>query len=177
MKRYAFVDWELVRSTPLRHAYRCGWRDLIRNRRSTPPNSRTMRRHISIEWDGKDRLTVRTGKLLTSKSSWTSDDVQGIVFGICEHHTTSVKTHSRSEGWLWFIHLTGKAHAANRQRDILAEFLVAHQHDAPSTSHAMVPHRVQELLKWLEHCTGHRVHGPVLVTDEISRRKILSHVD
>ncbi len=136
-----------------------------------------MRRHISIEWDGKEQLTVRAGRLLASKSSWKSEDVQGIVFGICEHQTTFHKTPAAPQGWLWFIHLTGRAHAASRQRDVLAEFLVAHQHDAPSTSRALVPHRVKELLTWLGHCTGHRIHGPVLVTDETSRRKILSHVD
>ncbi len=177
MRQYAIVDWELVRSTPLKHAYRCSWKDLLRIRRNTPSAARSMRRHLSLEWDGRNHLTVRAGQLLASKKSWKLDDVQGIVFGIREHEVPYDKMSAAAGGWLWFIHLNGRAQAANPQHHVLAELLVAHQHEAPSTSRARVPHRVKELLSWLEQCTGHRVHGPVLVTDETSRRKILSHVD
>ncbi len=177
MKQYAFIDWDLVQSSPLMHTYRRGWRDHVRDRRLTPASARSIRRQVSIEWNGLDRLTVRTGRFLPLKSSWKSADVQGIVFGIREHESIVDRTVAPRRSWLWFIHLTGKAHHAKGHRDVLAEFLVAHQHDAPSTSRAMVPHRVKELLTWFEHCTGHRVHGPVLVTDEASRRNILSNVD
>jgi hypothetical protein len=81
-----------------------------------------------------------------------------------------------SQGWLWFIRLTGKSQEPDGDQT-LAEFLVAHQYDAPSTIRARVPARVQELLTWLSRCIGKRAHGPTLVTDEVSRKRILSHVE
>ncbi len=180
MKRFAFVDWDLIGSTPLRHSYRRSWREFMRGRQYRTSAPRSIHRHISIEWDGIQQLTVRTGKLWRSKSSWKSEQLKGIVFGIREHIGPAGRSGVGIPDWLWFIHLTGKTRRSNGtlpEGSVLAEFLVSHQHDAPSTSRARVPHRVQKLLTWLEHCTGHRVHGPVLVTDEMSRRRILSHVD
>lgn len=170
MKQYTFVDWNLVRSTPMRHTYRCGWREMLLGTMSHRASKRPTRRHITIEWDGKEQLTVRRGRMLSSKSQWASTEVKNIVFGIRELGAKE-RVDSAAPGWLWFIHLTG------RSSGVLAEFLVSLQHDSPSTSRAHVPARVQELLNWLGRCTGHRVHGPVLVTDEVSRRRILSHVD
>ena len=175
MKQYAFVEWDLVRSTPLKHTYRCGWRDMLLGSKAQRAARHPKRRHITLEWDGKDALTVRSGMLLPSKSRWTTDQLRSIVFGIRE-----VEAGTRSSlpevGWLWFIHLHGKSNGMQR-RGVLAEFLVAHQNNAPMNSRARIPARVQELLNWLGQCTGHRVHGPVLMTDDEARKRILSQVD
>ena len=170
MKQYAFVDWDLIRSTPLKHTYRCGWRELMLGGKSYRVPKRPMRRHITIEWDGKDELTVRTGKLWSYKSRWANNEVKSIVFGIREMDVRE-RSAEGTPAWLWFIRLTSQSN------HVLAEFLVAHQNDAPSTSRARVPARVQELLTWLTHCTGHRVHGPILVADKAARQRILAQVD
>lgn len=175
MKQYAFVDWDLVRSTPMKHTYRCGWLEMILGGKSYRATNCNRRRHLTLEWNGTDQLTVRTGRLLPSKTRWTTDQLNSIAFGLRELESKECVDPSQP-GWLWFIHLHGQLDGAGGNH-VLAEFLVAHQSDAPATSRARVPARVQELLNWLGHCTGHRVHGPILVTDEVSRRRILSHVD
>ena len=174
MKQYAFVNWDLVFSTPMKHTYRRGWRTLLPGGTSPRPATPLLRRHITFEWDGKDQLIVRLGKLWRSTSRWTRGEVKSIVFGLREVEESEPSAEDQQE-WLWFIQLTGKSQDTNR--GVLAEFLVSHQYAAPSTTRASVPPRVQELLTWLEHCTGRRPHGPVLVTDEASRRRILSHVE
>ncbi len=180
MKQFAFVDWSLVRSTPLKHAYRCGWWEWMVGGKAGSVPRRSMRRHITIEWDGKDQLTVRTGKIWPTRNRWYSNDVKSIKFGIREN-TARQRSSADAPKWLWFIQLTGRSSGlrdnGSAGKNVLAEFLVACQHDAPSTSHARVPNRVQELLQWLGQCTGHRAHGPVLVTDEVSRKRILSNID
>jgi hypothetical protein len=175
MKQYAFVEWDLVRSTPLKHTYRCAWRDMLLGNKTQQVVRYPRRRHITLEWDGKDALTVRSGMLLPSKSRWTTDQLRSIVFGIREAEAGRRSSQS-DPGWIWFIHLHGKSNVM-RRRGVLAEFLVARQNNAPLNSRARIPARVQELLNWLGHCTGHRVHGPVLVTDDASRKRILSQVD
>ena len=164
-------------STPLKHSYRRSW---LHSASGRSAGSHLLSRHLSIEWDGINRLRVRQGKLWRSTTTWTRDELRGIVFGIRENKDAARKSATWQRDWIWFVHLTGKSSKSNGgapETNVLAEFLVAHQHDAPTNVHALVPHRVRELLTWLEHCTGRRVHGPVLVTDESSRRRILSHVD
>ena len=175
MKHYAFVNWDLVFSTPMKHTYRRGWRTLLSGTASPRPATPRLRRHITFEWDGKDQLIVRLGKLWRSTSQWTTSELKGIVFGLREVEESEPAAGDPRD-WLWFIQLTGKSRDTNRG-GVLAEFLVSHQHAAPSTTRARVPPRVQELLTWLEHCTGRRPHGPVLVTDKDSRRRILSQVE
>ena len=168
MKRYAFVDWDLVHSTPVRHTYRCGWRELLLGSAICPSTCSARRRQVTLEWDGKDQLLVRSGRLWPNRSQWSNDQLRGITFGLRELDPKGGSA-SNPPGWLWFIQLNAKGGGPQ-----LAEFLVAYQTEAPSTSRARVPARVQELLNWLGQCTGHRPHGPILVTDEASRKRILA---
>ncbi len=175
MKQYAFVDWELVHSTPLRHTYRCPWREFLLGAPAYRAAQRPKRRHVTIEWNGTNVMSVRTGRLLGSRARWTNEQVRQLVFGLREMSDRELPK-AAAVGWLWFVQLTAQSAQLDGSR-LLAEFLVAHQVESPASSHARVPARVQELLDWLSHCTGHRAHGPILVTDEDSRRRILSHVD
>ena len=175
MKQFVFVDWDLVRSTPIRHTYRCGWRELMFGGKTYRATNRKMRRHITLEWNGTDQLEVRAGRFLPAKTNWSNTQVKSIAFGLREI-SAEESGHREQPGWIWFIHLNGSTNGAN-QKGVLAEFVVAHQLDTPATSRARVPPRVQELLSWLGHCTGRRAHGPILVTDEVARREILSHVN
>lgn len=175
MKQYAFVNWALVFSTPLKHTYRRGWRELLWGARTHGQATPRLRRHITFEWDGTERLKVRIGKLCPSTIQWTTSEVKRIVFGLRELRDEQLSTTDQPE-WIWFIQLTGKSKDGEGS-GILAEFIVGHQYAAPSTTRARVPPRVQELLTWLKHCTGRRPHGPVLITDDASRNRILSQVE
>jgi hypothetical protein len=174
MKRFALIDWDLVHSSPVKHTYRCRWRSWLGGTAGCPPASRSLRRHLTFEWDGKNQLSVRAGRVWPSKSRWNCDELKNIAFGLCElapRRSSAVPT-----GWLWFVHLNSNTRRAG-QNGVLAEFLLAHQNDAPENIRARIPPRVQELLSWLEHCTRRRIHGPILVTDDEARKRILSRID
>lgn len=173
MKRYVMINWHLVHTSPLAHTYRCGWRDFFLGNQTYGLARSSWRRHITIEWDGKEQLTVRLGKLWPFKSQWNQRQLKKIVFGLREGGPAD-QTERQQRDWLWFIQLVGKG---NNSSGVLAEFLLAQQSETPSNTRARVPARVQKFLDWLQYCTGQRPHGPVLVTDEASRQSILSHVE
>lgn len=175
MSQYALVDWQMVRSTPLKHTYRCGWRQWLAGGPKHGSASRCWWRQLTIEWDGKDQLLVRTGILWRRTRRWKRTQIRSVNFGLRELPPNHLSAGSPTQ-WLWYIQLNGKPDDMLRT-GTLAEFQLAHQHEAPSTSRARVPARVQELLHWLERCTRRRPHGPILETDEALRQRILSHVD
>jgi len=175
MNQYALVDWELVRSTPLKHTYRCDWRRWLAGQTTHSVSPRPWWRQVTIEWDGQEQLLVRTGILWRRTRRFDREQVKNVTFGLREIPADEQTPTAPSE-WLWYIQLTGKR-TDTQGSSILAEFYLAHQYEPPSTSRAIVPARVQELLSWLGHCTKRRPHGPTLVTDEARRQRILSHVD
>ena len=77
MKQYAFVEWDLVRSTPMRHTYRCGWRELLWGGKIYRAAKRPRRRRITIEWDGTERLIVRSGKNLALQDLLDKQPIEG----------------------------------------------------------------------------------------------------
>ena len=162
MKRYEILDWELVHGSPVKRTYGRGRRDHVLSWLSP------LRRHVSIEWNGRDRLTAKSRHLWSCSQSWSTDELGGISFGIRElidRPPTSPPVH---RGWFWYVHLNGKHTSGATRPPVLAEFMVGHQHDRPATDvgRASVPPLVKDLVSWLEACTDHRAHGPVLICDK-----------
>ena len=125
---------------------------------------------VSLEWDGKDHLSVTSHKWWPSRQSWSLDDIGGIAFGIRERVDRPVKGPAVHRGWFWFVHLLGKPVGGTSHGRILTEMLVAHQHESPAseTGRAVVPHKVKDLVGWLEECTHQRARSPVLLADKRS---------
>ncbi len=61
MKRYEILDWELVQGSPVKRMYG-------RSRRDLPSWLSPLWRRVSIEWDGRNRLTAKTWRLWPSQS-------------------------------------------------------------------------------------------------------------
>lgn len=166
MKRYEILDWELVQGSPVKRMYG-------RSRRDLPSWLSPLWRRVSIEWDGRNRLTAKTWRLWPSHQSWSTDELGGISFGVREQIDRPSTSPSVHRGWFWYVHLTGKHASGTPRAPILAEFMVGHQHDRPATDvgRASVPPLVKDLVSWLETCTEHRAHGPVLIADRGPQRR------
>lgn len=161
MKRYEILDWELLQGSPVRRTYGRSRRDIL-------GWLRPLRRQVSIEWNGRDRLTARRWRLWPSSQSWSTGELGGISFGIREQIDRPPTSPPVHRGWFWYVQLTGRHTSGVPRTPILAEFMVGHQTDRPATDvgRASVPPLVKDLVGWLEACTEHRAHGPVLVADK-----------
>jgi hypothetical protein len=161
MKRYEILDWELVQGSPVKRIYGHARRDLL-------SWLSPLRRHVSIEWNGRDQLTAKSWRLWRTSHSWTTHELGGISFGIREQIDRPANSPPVHRGWFWYVHLNGKHISGDTRPPILAEFMVGHQHERPATDvgRASVPPLVKDLVHWLEACTDHRAHGPVLISDK-----------
>jgi hypothetical protein len=161
MKRYEILDWELLQGSPVKRIYGRSRHDYLK---WLPP----LRRRISLEWNGVNRLTARAWHLWPRRQSWSTDELGGISFGIREQIDRPPTSPPVHRGWFWYVHLTGKHLSGVARAPVLAEFMVGHQHDRPATDvgRASVPPLVKDLVNWLEACTEHRAHGPVLISDK-----------
>ncbi len=167
MKRYEFSDWDLIFVSPVKRTYGHG-RGAIG--RWLGPRWRC----ISVEWDGARRLRARQRCVWPTRRSWSIDDLAGISFGIREEVTRQPNSGPVHRGWYWYVQLNGRQHGGTRRGRALVEFVVGHQHDRPATDigRASVPPRVQDLVTWLEACTRHQAHGPVLVPDKVQEQHL-----
>lgn len=161
MKRYEILDWELVQGSPVKRTYGRAKRDVL-------SWLSPLRHQVSIEWNGRDRLTAKSRRLWCHRQSWTADDLGGISFGIREQIDRSPNAPPVHRGWFWYVHLNGRHLAGALRAPVLAEFMVGHQHERPATDagRASVPPLVKDLVSWLEACTEHRAHGPVFIADK-----------
>lgn len=165
MKHYVILDWELVQGSPVKRTYG--------HSRDLPRWLYPLRRQVSIEWNGHNRLTAKSWHLWRSSQSWSTDELRGISFGIREQIDRPDASPPVHRGWFWYVHLTGKHASGAPRAPVLAEFMVGHQHDRPTTDagRASVPPLVKDLVNWLEACTEHRAHGPVLIPDKGPQRR------
>ena len=161
MKRYEMLDWELVYGSPVKRTYGHSRRDLL-------SWFNPLRRQVSIEWNGRDRLTAKSRRFWLRRQSWSVEELGGISFGIREQIDRSPSTPPVHRGWFWYVHLNGKHSGSVPRAPVLAEFMVGHQQDRPATDagRASVPPLVKDLVGWLEACTEHRAHGPVFIADK-----------
>lgn len=161
MKRYVFSDWDLIFVSPVKRTYGQG-------RRASSRWWSPLWQCVSVEWDGARRLHARQGRFWRPRCSWSIDEMAGISFGIREEvvrRPDSVPVH---HGWYWYVHLNSREQGSAARHRVLVEFVVGHQQDRPATDigRAAVPPRVQDLVTWLEVCTHHHAHGPVLLADK-----------
>ncbi len=161
MKRFEILDWELIHGSPVKRTYGRGRRDHIWGWLGRW-------RQVSIEWNGRDRLTAKSWPLWSRGKSWSTDELGGISFGICERIDRPASSPPVHRGWFWYVHLNGKHTNSAPRAPVLVEFMVGHQRDRPATDvgRASVPPLVKDLVSWLESCTDHRAHGPVLICDK-----------
>jgi hypothetical protein len=162
MKCYDFPDWDLAYGSPVRRTYARAARPSIMALAFLQPR-------VTIEWDGREHLSARQGRLLPNRRSWSKQELTGLSFGIRERIDRPVSGPALHRGWFWYVHLNGKRENGEKRGRVLAEFTVGHQHDPPATDagRASVPPRVKDLVSWLESCTDMRAHGPVFVADPV----------
>jgi hypothetical protein len=162
MKCYDFPDWDLAFGSPVRRTYA----RLARN--SVIPIA-FLQPRVTLEWDGREHLSARRGRLPFSRRFWSKRDLTGLSFGIRERVDRPVSGPAVHRGWFWYVHLNGKHGNGKKRGRVLAEFTVGHQHEPPVTDagRASVPPRVKDLVNWLESCTEIRAHGPVVLADPV----------
>lgn len=162
MKCYEFPDWDLAYGSPVRRTY-------ARVARHAVLSIAFLRPRVTLEWDGREQLSAKQGRLLANRRSWSKQELTGLSFGIRERIDRPVSGPAVHRGWYWYVHLNGKSDQGEKRGRVLAEFTVGHQHDRPATDagRASVPPRVKDLVNWLESCTDMRAHGPVFLADPI----------